>query len=268
MGRWISVVLFFMLMGCEQLEVPGKAPAQDAAQRKATKRLPEIAAEAVRDERASARHLLIQYQGAVRAPSTLIRSKEQARQLAEKLLGQIQGEGADFDGLIRALSEEPNAPETGGKVGVFRKGEMVAPFETAAFALEIDEYSSVIETVFGFHIIQRIAIEEVRVSHILVQFAGAANAAGDMKRTKKDARILAEDLRKQALEPGTDSTHFADLARQYSNCPSAKAGGDLGLFGRGVMVPTFEEAAFELETYGISQVVETPFGFHIIMRSG
>jgi peptidyl-prolyl cis-trans isomerase D len=57
---------------------------------------------------------------------------------------------------------------------------------------------------------------------------------------------------------------FAEVAKQVSEDSSASAGGDLGTFGRGVMVPPFETAAFALEPGQISEIVESPFGFHII----
>ena len=62
---------------------------------------------------------------------------------------------------------------------------------------------------------------------------------------------------------------FANLAREISiDRGSAKKGGDLGLFGRGVMVKAFEEAAFRLKKGEISQPVKTEFGYHIIKRAG
>lgn len=62
---------------------------------------------------------------------------------------------------------------------------------------------------------------------------------------------------------------FANLARELSvDRGSGKKGGDLGLFGRGVMVKAFEDAAFKLNKGGISQPVKTEFGYHIIKRAG
>lgn len=60
---------------------------------------------------------------------------------------------------------------------------------------------------------------------------------------------------------------FATLARDYSDCPSKGKGGDLGTFGRGQMVPAFEDVAFELPVGGTSGIVETPFGYHLIQRT-
>lgn len=60
---------------------------------------------------------------------------------------------------------------------------------------------------------------------------------------------------------------FEDLARDFSLCPSAKQGGDLGEFPRGRMVPAFERALLKLAPGEISAIVKTPFGFHLIKRT-
>ena len=57
---------------------------------------------------------------------------------------------------------------------------------------------------------------------------------------------------------------FKALAKQYSNCPSGRVGGDLGYFGRGQMVPEFEKAAFETPKGEVSDPVQTDFGWHVI----
>ena len=69
---------------------------------------------------------------------------------------------------------------------------------------------------------------------------------------------------KEKLDSGES---FSDLAIQHSACPSSQKGGDLGLFGKGAMVPTFDEAVFKLEVGEISDVVETEFGYHLIHRT-
>ncbi|MDD5285613.1 MAG: peptidylprolyl isomerase [Desulfuromonadaceae bacterium] len=97
--------------------------------------------------------------------------------------------------------------------------------------------------------------ESLRASHILIGVDEKASA-----EDKKKARDKAEKLRKDVAE-GAD---FATLAKANSTCPSSKQGGDLGFFGKGQMVPPFEKAAFALKPGGISDVVETQFGYHII----
>lgn len=94
----------------------------------------------------------------------------------------------------------------------------------------------------------------VRASHILIR------PDGFDETSKKKARTAIEDVLKQA-KAGAD---FGDLARKHSSDGSAQAGGDLGFFTKGTMVPAFSDAAFALQPGQLSDVVETQFGFHII----
>jgi len=98
--------------------------------------------------------------------------------------------------------------------------------------------------------------ESVTASHILITIDEDDDA--DAKAAKK---AQAEDIRKQLLEEDAD---FAKLAKEFSSCPSSAKGGNLGTFGRGQMVPAFEDAAFAQEVGEIGDVVETDFGYHII----
>lgn len=98
--------------------------------------------------------------------------------------------------------------------------------------------------------------EQVRASHILIK---ADAAAGDT--AKADARKKIDAIQER-LKKGED---FAALAKDLSDDPSKNRGGDLGFFKRDMMVKPFEDAAFNLKNPGdLSEVVETPFGFHII----
>jgi peptidyl-prolyl cis-trans isomerase C len=97
--------------------------------------------------------------------------------------------------------------------------------------------------------------ELVKASHILVSFpAGAGEEA--KKEALQQIKAIQDDL-----QEGGD---FAALAREHSQCPSGAEGGDLGYFGRGQMVPEFEQAAFGLEPGQVSDIVETQFGYHLI----
>jgi peptidyl-prolyl cis-trans isomerase C len=77
-----------------------------------------------------------------------------------------------------------------------------------------------------------------------------------------DQEYEAQDLIKK-LDEGVS---FEDLAKDFSNCPSGKEGGNLGEFGRGMMVAPFEKAAFDLEVGAVSGPVKTQFGYHLIKR--
>jgi parvulin-like peptidyl-prolyl isomerase len=103
----------------------------------------------------------------------------------------------------------------------------------------------------------------VGARHILLPYVGATRARPDITRSKEEARAFAEEMVAKARADGAD---FQALAREHSSCPSAPQGGDLGTFGPGQMVPAFEQAAFALDVGGVSGVVETPFGFHVIQR--
>lgn len=102
--------------------------------------------------------------------------------------------------------------------------------------------------------------EERQASHILIQAdENAPQEQLDAAREKAEA-LLAR------IREGED---FAELAKSESDDPgSAEMGGDLGFFGRGAMVPAFEEAAFALAEGEVSDVVQSPFGFHIIKLTG
>ena len=104
--------------------------------------------------------------------------------------------------------------------------------------------------------------QEVEASHILVSYQGAERSA--QTRNKSEAMERAQEV----LAKVQGGENFASLAGEYSDGPSASKGGDLGSFGRGVMAPEFEQAAFALETGATSQIIETSFGYHIIKKTG
>jgi peptidyl-prolyl cis-trans isomerase D len=98
--------------------------------------------------------------------------------------------------------------------------------------------------------------KQVRARHILVKAGSYATA-----EQKADARKQAEALQKRAAK-GED---FAVLASKYSGDQiTAKNGGDIGFLRKGTMPESFDEALFSMEVDGISEVVETPYGFHVI----
>jgi len=97
--------------------------------------------------------------------------------------------------------------------------------------------------------------EQVRARHILVQFDEKDDDAAKKAKRAKVEGLLAQ------LKGGAS---FEDLARANSDCPSAAEGGDLGFFGRGQMVPAFDEAVFALKTGETSGIVETEYGYHLV----
>lgn len=98
-----------------------------------------------------ASHILLMYQGSAR--STATRTKEEAEALIKELESAVQS-GADFADLARKHSDCPSRSR-GGDLGSFSRGQMVKPFEQAAFEMSVGDVSGVVETDFGYHLIQR-----------------------------------------------------------------------------------------------------------------
>ena len=101
--------------------------------------------------------------------------------------------------------------------------------------------------------------ERAQAQHILVRPAGDDEAARTVAKTK------IEEIRTRVQAGGI----FADEAAAHSECPSGReAGGSLGWFSRGMMVPAFDEAAFSMKVGDLSGIIETQFGYHIIQKTG
>lgn len=180
----------------------------------------------------------------IRVRHILVKTEKEADEIIAKL--KKDSKNANFGKLAMEKSQCPSK-EKGGDLGIFGKGAMVPEFEKAAFKLKIGETGKV-KTQFGWHVIERMDLHmgEIKASHILV-------------KTEEEAKKIFEDLK-----GGGD---FAKIAKEKSECPSKAQGGDLGYFGKGMMVPEFEKAAFALKAGEVSKPVQTQFGWHVIKRT-
>ena len=97
--------------------------------------------------------------------------------------------------------------------------------------------------------------EQRHARHILIKVSEGDDASVRAAQQKKAEEVLA------LARAGKD---FVELAKEYSEGPTKDRGGDLGFFARGRMVPAFDEAVFSMKVGDVSELVETPFGFHII----
>ncbi len=138
----------------------------------------------------------------------------QLAELRERIL-----KGEKFSMLATLYSQDPGSAKKGGELGFFNRGDMVSEFEAAAFALKPGEVSPVIETQFGFHIIQLIERRgnTVNARHILIQ----PNVGAEEMLA---ARIRLDSIA-QAIRSGSIS--FEDAARKYSTSNTCRLGGVL-----------------------------------------
>lgn len=104
--------------------------------------------------------------------------------------------------------------------------------------------------------------EKVTVKHVLVKWSGSKRAPASITRTREDACLRAEEARAK-LEKGAS---FGDVVKEYSDEEGAATReGMVGSVQRREVAPPFADAAFELHVGDVSYVVETDFGFHVIM---
>ena len=196
---------------------------------------------------------------------------KQAEKRAEEVLGKAL-KGGDFSELAKQYSEDDATKSAGGEAGFIAESanpELVG----IAKKIQIGKISNLEKTSRGYEIVKYLGKREktnafnesekemeVRASHILICHKDAEGCTSD--RSKDDALKLIKDLEKQA-KPAT----FKELARRYSDDTGSKDnGGELGWFSKGQMVEPFEKAVYEQKKGTISYIVESKFGYHLILK--
>ncbi len=168
----------------------------------------------------------------------------EARKSADE---ELKKQGKTMDAYLEEAAQNKNLQEEIAVREMFKKTIVDKIVVTEADAKKFyDENKANFETP-----------EMVDVAHILIPIPENAT---DVQ--KAEARKKAEDI---LAKLKGDISLFASLAKSESACPSKNNGGKLGKFGRGRMVKPFEDAAFSLKKGELSGVVETPFGYHIIL---
>ena len=127
------------------------------------------------------------------APKASDSARASARTKAEEALKKLY-EGADFETLAKQYSDDPSTRERGGDLGWFRSGSMVREFDQVVFSLHPGQYSNIVETSFGFHIIklEKVRGAERQARHILI----IPNVtAEDGERMRSYANEIAEQVR-------------------------------------------------------------------------
>jgi len=158
------------------------------------------------------RHILIKV-----APNADAKTDAAAKQKAEDLLKQIKG-GADFAQLAKANSDDPGSKEQGGELGMIQRGVTVPAFETAAFGLQPGQYSDVIKTQFGYHILQ---VEAKQTAHlkpldeVKAQIVATLTRQQEAEQQASYAQQLATEVAKTGLAKTAEAHHLQVVTTDY-----------------------------------------------------
>jgi peptidyl-prolyl cis-trans isomerase NIMA-interacting 1 len=127
---------------------PARAAEVEAAEERDRERI------ARQPKEVGARHILVMHTKSREHPETIKRSRDEALKRTQECLVRVRA-GEDWAKLVAEYSDEPGAADRQGELGVFGRGQMVKAFSDAAFDLRVGQISEVVETPYGFHIIQR-----------------------------------------------------------------------------------------------------------------
>ena len=162
-----------------------------------------------------------------------------------------------FDAVAREVSTDPNVQETGGELGWITPFRYVYPLEEAVYGTEVGGISRIFRTQYGFHIVlveEELDHREVKARHI-------------MKMVPADSLDAPKRAQIDSIYAVVTPANFEETAqRESDDRGSSVRGGDLGWFGKGMMVKPFEDAAFSLSEGAISQPVRSQYGWHIIYK--
>ncbi|CEG50177.1 -type peptidyl-prolyl cis-trans [Plasmopara halstedii] len=221
------------------------------------------------------------------ASHILVDSEAQADELNLQL-SEAPNLFAKFAQLAKEHSSCPSSRK-GGDLGTFGRGQMVPEFDRVAFEGEIGVIHKV-KTQFGWHLVlisRRLEgtdeLDQFRdlkqtfmkimpflgpIVLIFIMIYGVrgsrsgprAHAYHILVKSETEANKLFDEI--NAAED--KNAKLSELARKHSTCPSGKKGGDLGMFGRGEMVPQFDKVVFEGKVGELAKV-QTQFGWHVLL---
>lgn len=164
-----------------------------------------------------------------------------------------------FADVAREMTEDQAGKENGGELGWIEVFRFVYPFEDAVYTTPVGEVTKVFRSPYGLHIAlveEERPFEEVHAAHIMKMMP-----RGGEGTTALDAKKQVDSLY-QVVLAGAD---FAEVATANSDDKgSATRGGDLGWFGRGMMVQPFENITFDMTPGEISEPFPTRFGWHFV----
>ena len=173
-----------------------------------------------------------------------------------KVIAQVGGE-ENYRKALAALAAQNVTEEAFRKE--LEKGARVNKLVAQACSSVPEPTEDEVAAFYEAHKSEFVEPEQVLCQHILVK-----TAEDDMPEVKSAAFEKIRAIRERIVAGGD----FAEEAKKNSDCPSGAEGGSLGWFGRGMMVPEFDQAAFSMKKGDVSDIVTTQFGYHIIYKAG
>ena len=170
-----------------------------------------------------------------------------------KVIAQVGGE----ENYRKALEAQGVTEENFRKE--LEKGARVNKLVAQAWSSVPEPTEEEVASFYEAHKSEFVEPEQVLCQHILVK-----TEENDMPEAKSAAFEKIRAIRERIVAGGD----FAEEAKKNSDCPSGAEGGSLGWFGRGMMVPEFDQAAFSMKKGDVSDIVTTQFGYHIIYKAG
>ena len=169
-----------------------------------------------------------------------------------KVVEQVGGE----ENYRKALAEQKVSEEDFRRE--LEKGARVNLLVNQACAHVADPTEAEVAEFYEAHKAEYVTPPQVLCQHILVKFG---------EKDSPEAKSAAFEKIRAIRERIVAGADFAEEAKANSDCPSGAEGGSLGWFGRGMMVPEFDKAAFEMKKGEVSGIVTTQFGYHIIYKA-
>jgi hypothetical protein len=232
----------------------------------------------------SASHILISHRGAVIGDATsthgtyvvaaepAARAREAALERARVLLRQLRADPTKFEAIARRESDDRVTAKLGGTLGAFYARFVPEPIVNALGYIEVGEISRVVETPQGFHLLRREAVAQdgpVALAQIVIKHSEAQGWRRNDRMTPTRTRMQARDLAQRvAREAQQRPSAWDALVLRYSDGDDALRGGFVGVRSRSDREHDFVlvELGSRLAPGGVSDVVETMMGFHVLRR--
>ena len=184
----------------------------------------------------------------IKYPAVSAESRSRSLATITRLQAELK-QGANFAELAANYSDDPGSAKMGGDLGIARKGQFIPSFEKAAYALKEGGISDVVETRYGFHLIQMLSkeVNSIHVRHILIGF----------DRSVKDFSEPLRQLNEAYNAILSGNATFGDLAKQYSDDPASAAVGGV-VKGSGVSPTLLSPSMFFPQMQKVIEQLKQP----------